>query len=54
MRVIDINSRDILLDEKIIPKYFNLWYSYKTFMGQLPLRIRSDEIDRFIKIYWMN
>ena len=39
MRVIDINSRDNLLDEK------------KTFVGSVSLRVSFHEIDLFIKIY---
>ena len=51
MKVIDINSRDILLDEK---KYENILIydiSYKTFIGSIPFHIRFDEIDGFIKNY---
>ena len=51
MRVIDTDSRDILLDEK---KYKNILIyniSYKTFMGSNPLPISFDEKDRFTKIY---
>ena len=45
MRIIDINPRYILLDEK---KYENILIydiSYKSFMGSIPLRIRFDEVD---------
>ena len=50
MRVIDINPRDILSDEK---KYENISIydiSYKTFMGSIPLRVRFNKIDGFIII----
>ena len=50
MRVIDINPRDILSDEK---KYKNISIydiSCKTFMGSMPLRIRFNKIDGFIII----
>ena len=48
LRVIDI--RDNLLEKKrgILLIYEN---SYKTFMGLIPLHIRLDEIDGFIKVY---
>ena len=50
MSVIDINSRDNLLNEK---KENILIYdiSYKTFVGSISLHIRFHEIDWFIKIY---
>ena len=51
MRVIDINSRDILLDGKRYENNLILDISYKTFMGSIPLHIRFDEIDGFIKVY---
>ena len=54
MKVIDIYSGDILLDEKSYKTYENILIydiSYKTFMGSTPLRIRFDKIDGFIKIY---
>ena len=41
MAVTDIYFSDILIYE----------ISYKTFTGSIPLRIRSDKIDGFIKIY---
>ena len=50
MRVININPRDILSDEK---KYKNISIydiSCKTFMGSMPLRIRFNKIDGFIII----
>ena len=50
MRVIHFNSRDILLNEKKAI-YGTTYITYKTFMGSIPLRIRLDEIDGFIKIY---
>ena len=54
MRVWDIDFSDILLEEKSYKTYKNIliyFISYKTFMGSIPLHIRFDEIDRFIKIY---
>ena len=51
MRVIDTNSRDILLDEKKNENILTYDISYKTFMGSIPLCISFDEIDGFIKIY---
>ena len=51
MRVIDINSREILLDEKQHENILVYDISYKTFIGSIPLRIRFDWIDGFIKIY---
>ena len=50
MRVIDIDFYNILLDEKSY-KYLLIYnISYKTFMGEKPLRIWFDKIDGFIKI----
>ena len=54
MTVTDIYFSDILLDEKSYKTFKNiLIYEilYKTFMGSIPLRIRSDKIDGFIKTY---
>ena len=55
IRDLDINCNNILLDEKSYKnKYENILIydiSYKTFMGAKPLRIRSNKIDGFIKIY---
>ena len=54
MRVADIDFDNNLLDEKSYKTYENILIydiSCKTFMGAKPLRIRFDEIDRFIKIY---
>ena len=51
MRVIDINSRDILLDVKIYENILIYDISYKTFIGSISFHIRFDEIDGFIKIY---
>ena len=51
MKILDINFRDILFDEK---KYENIVIydiSYRIFMGSIPLFIMFDEIDGFIKIY---
>ena len=49
-RVVDIDSRDISLDEKINENISIYDYSYKTFTASIPLCISFDEIDRFIKI----
>ena len=49
--IVDINSRNISLDEKKFGKILNYDISYKTFMGSIPLRIRFDEIDGFFKIF---
>ena len=58
IRYIDIYSGNILLDKKSYKTYKNILIydiqiiiSYKTFMGSIPLRIRYDKIDGFIKIY---
>ena len=54
MTVTDIYFSDILLDEKSYKAFKNILIyeiSYKTFTGSIPLRIRSDKIDGFIKIY---
>ena len=51
MRVIDINPRDILLDEKKYEKILIYDISYKAFMGSIPLRIKFDKIDGSIKIH---
>ena len=50
MKVIHISFRDILLDEKN-ENILIYDISYKTFMGSIPLRIRFDWINGFIKIY---
>ena len=54
MTVTDTYVTDILLDEKSYKAFKNILIyeiSYKTFTGSIPLRIRSDKIDGFIKIY---
>ena len=51
MAVTDIYFSDILLDEKSYKAFKNTLISYKTFMGSIPVRIRSDKIDGFIKTY---
>ena len=54
MRYIDIYSGDILLEEESYKTYENILIydiSYKTFIGSIPLRIRFDQTDWFIKIY---
>ena len=54
MRYIDIYSGDILLEEESYKTYENILIydiSYKTFIGSIPLGIRFDQTDWFIKIY---
>ena len=51
MRVRDIDSSDILLDEKWYENILIYKISSKTFMSAKALRIRFDKIDGFIKIY---
>ena len=54
MRHKDIYSGDILLHEKSYKTYKTILIddiSKKTFMGLIPLRIRFEKIDGFIKIY---
>ena len=51
MRTIDINYIDILLNEKKEKNILIYDISYKTFMESIPLLMRFDEIDGFIKIY---
>ena len=52
MRVTDINSRDILLDEEKYEYVLICETSYKRFMGLMQLCIRFDEIEGFIEIYY--
>ena len=54
MTVTDTYVTDILLDEKSYKAFKNILIyeiSYKTFMISIPVRIRSDDIDGFIKTY---
>ena len=54
IRDIDINFSYNLLEEKSYKTYENVLIcdiSYKTFMGSIPLRIKFDKIDGFIKNY---
>ena len=51
MRVRNIDSSDILLDEKSYENILIYEISSKTFMGAKPLCISFDKIDGFIKIY---
>ena len=51
MTVSDISFNDILLEEKSRKNTFIYDVSYKTFMGEKPLRIRFDKIDGLIKVY---
>ena len=54
MRAIDIYSGDILLDKKLYKTYENILIydiSYTNFMDSIPLRIRLDKIDGFIKVH---
>ena len=50
MRVRNIDSSDILLDEKSYENILIYEISSKTFMGAKPLRISFDKIDGLIKI----
>ena len=50
MRVGDIDSSDILLDEKWYENILIYKISSKTLMSAKALRIRFDKIDGFIKI----
>ena len=50
MEVENIHSRDILLDKKSYENISIYDISYKTFMGEKPLRIWFDKIEEFIKI----
>ena len=47
MRVIDIDFKDILLDEKSYENILIHDILYKTFMGAKPLRIQFEKIDGF-------
>ena len=49
MRVIDIDFRDVLLNEKSYENILIYGISYKPFMGAKPLRIWFEKIDGFIK-----
>ena len=51
MRVKDIDSNNISLDEKLYKNILIFEISYKTFMGAKPLCIWFDKIDGFIKTY---
>ena len=55
MRAVDNNFGNILLDKKPHKNSYEniLIYdvSYKTFMGEKPLRIRFDKVNGFSKIY---
>ena len=51
MKILDINPRDILFDEKKNENNVIYDISYRIFMGSIPLCIMFDEIDGFIKIY---
>ena len=51
MKVIDIYSKNILLEKKIYKNNLIYDVSNKTFMGSKTLRIWFDKIDGFIKIY---
>ena len=48
MRVVDINFDNILLDEK---SYQNSYENTKIFQGEIPLHIRLNKVDGFIKTY---
>ena len=48
MRVVDINFDNILLDEK---SYQNSYENTKIFQGEIPLHIRLNKVDVFIKTY---
>ena len=50
MAVRDIDSGNILLDEKLYKNILIYDISYKIFMGSKALRIWFDKINRFIKI----
>ena len=50
MGVIDINSRDVLLDEKKLENILIYDISYTTFMGSMQLGISFNEVDSFTKI----
>ena len=49
MRVIDVNSRDMLLDENFFEKFENILIydiSCTTFMGSIPLCIRRNLLQK--------
>ena len=48
---LDVFDLNVFLDEKSLENIlvYEIWY--KTFIDSKPLRIRFDEIDRFIKMY---
>ena len=47
----DFDLDNILIDEKCHDNILIYGISYKTLIGPKPLRIRSDKIDGFIRIY---
>ena len=51
MRADDINSDNLLLDEKSYENVLICKVLYKTFMYAKPLCIRFDKVDWVIKIY---
>ena len=51
MKARNIDSGNILLDEKVYKSNLVHGISYKTFMNSKSLRIWFDKIDGFIKIY---
>ena len=49
--LLDFDLDNTLIDEKSCENIFVYNISYKTFIGAKPLCIRSDKIDRFIRVY---
>ena len=47
MRIIDINSRNVLLDEEKIWNFLIYDILYKISLGSTPLRIRFDEFKNY-------
>ena len=51
MAVRDINSGNILSDKKLYKNILIYDVSYKTFMGSVPMCIRLERVDEFIKTF---
>ena len=51
IKIYDFNLDNILIDEKSYKNFLVYKISYKTLFDAKPLGIRSNKIDRFIRVY---
>ena len=51
IKIGDFDFDNILINKKLIQKYFVLWYYIQNLFSSKPLHIRFDEVDDIIRVY---